>query len=114
MRWDARSPSPWYFPGRQALALLAWAYLLQACWVARPRAPWAAGWPPAVTRIAATLFVLRQGEAVRLYADTPALRARHQFVRAFDARAAVDASPLLPGRGYLEFDALFLVYRRGP
>ena len=56
--------------------------------------------------------VLRPVDARQVYAETPPLRETYRFVRAFDVRPAVDAVAFLPGRGYLNFDAVFLVYQR--
>jgi hypothetical protein len=36
----------------------------------------------------------------------------YRYVRAFDVRQQLDNIPLLPGRSALEFDAVFLVFRR--
>jgi len=199
-------PFAWYFPGWQALALISWAYLLEAIWRVQPAAPWASRVLPSGLRIGALLLVLTQAaifgcvawqmrkqqdlienhhraeigrwlrhaagakdtvfleclgyigyfsglkmldhpglaapevvavrragrtawaqiiatlqptwvilrpiEARRVFADQPDLRNRYELVRTFDARAAIDAEPVLPGRGYLNFDAVFLVYRR--
>ena len=201
-------PFPWYYPGWQALALLAWGYLLHAVWRMHPRPAWMAALLRSATRIAAVALVLTQaglfacvtwqmraqqslienqhrreigrwlhqnanardtvfleslgyigyyselkmldypglaapevvaarraghrkwagiiqqlqpdwivvrpGEAKQIFIDGPALRARYHFLRAFDVRPAIDAFTLLPGRGYLEYDATFLVYRRTP
>lgn len=38
----------------------------------------------------------------------------YEFVRAWDASASLDSIAFLPGRGLLEFDATFLVFRRMP
>ena len=59
-------------------------------------------------------LALRPPDAEKILSDTPALRDRYPLVRTFDQRAAVDARQLLPGRGYLNFDAVFQVYRRRP
>ena len=198
--------SPWYFPGWQALALIAWAYLLHAVWHMQLRAAWLAEWPRRVVRIGAALIVLMQaglfasvawqmrtqqtlienqhrseigrwlrhnamaGDTVfleclgyighfsglkmldypglaapevvgarragnrtwakiiatlrpdwlvlrpideeRIFAEAPGLHGHYRLVRAFNHRAAIDAVPILPGRGYLNFDAVFHVYRR--
>lgn len=36
----------------------------------------------------------------------------YRLARTFDVRPTVDALTFLPGRPYLEFDALFFVFRR--
>lgn len=199
-------PFAWYFPGWQALALITWAYLLQALWQVKPATPWAArvlpsawrigallivltqvavfgcvtwqmrkqqdlienhhraevgrwlrqqagakdtvfleclgyigyysglkmldypglaapevvaarraglqGWAQIIEKLQPTWVILRPIEAKKVFEDLPALKQRYDFVKAFDTRAAIDAEPVLPGRGYLNFDAIFLVYRR--
>lgn len=57
-------------------------------------------------------LVLRPIEGQTVFADNPELYQAYTFTRVFDIRAAIDAVPALPGRGYLKFDAIFLVYRR--
>lgn len=57
-------------------------------------------------------LVLRPGEALGVYEEIPELRERYRFARLFDVRASIDAIRILPGRGYLEYDAVFVVYRR--
>ena len=57
-------------------------------------------------------LVLRPGEASTLYAEAPKLGQTYRLVRPFDVTSAVEALPFVPGRGYLEYDAVFLVYRR--
>jgi hypothetical protein len=197
---------PWYFPGWQALALIAWAYLLNALWKIQPRSNWAASLPQNTVRIGTALLVsiqaglfccaawqmraqqtlienghrrevgrwlarnagasdtvfleclgyigyysglkmldtpglasrevvatrragsttfarivsslrpdwlvLRPGEASTLYAEAPALRETYRLVRSFEVTSAIDALNFLPGRGYLEYDAVFLIYGR--
>jgi hypothetical protein len=199
---------PWYFPGWQAIALLAWAYLLDALWHARPRAAWAERLPRSIVRIGAALLVLlqaglfactawemrmqqalienghrrevgrwlaqhaatgesvfveclgyigyysglkmldcpglaspevvaarraghqtfaqiishlrpdwlvlRPAEAQQAQAESAAVREGYRLVRVFDVSPAVEAVPFLPGRGYLRYDAAFLIYRRSP
>lgn len=197
--------SPWYYPGWQALALVAWAYLLDAA--LRPGSN--RRWVAPLARIAAVLLIavqlallggaawqMREQQAViergqrteigrwlrasaapgdRVYLeplgyigyysnlkmlDYPGLAApevvaarraghrphagiiaalrpewlvlrpdqvqgiraemprllggEYRLVRTYDARAQVDAITFLPGRGYLEFDALYLVFHRAP
>jgi hypothetical protein len=57
-------------------------------------------------------LVLRPREVDMVFAATPELRDSYRRVRTFDQRAAVDAVGFLPGRGYLEYDATFVVYQR--
>lgn len=45
-------------------------------------------------------------EAPRLLTDD------YRLARTFDTRAAIDAEPILPGRGYLDFDAVYYVFAR--
>lgn len=58
-------------------------------------------------------LVLRPDQAAQIRAENPLLL-EHDYglARRFDVRADIDAIRFLPGRGYLEFDAVFLVYRR--
>jgi hypothetical protein len=56
--------------------------------------------------------VLRPVEGQRVFGEIPDLRKQYDIARVFDTRGAIDAIPILPGRGYLNFDAIFLVYRR--
>ncbi len=191
--------SPWYFPGWQALAFIAWAYLLHAVWQAGARSAvrivatlivavqaallicvavqmraqqslietthrveigrWlrqqaAAGdtvfleclgyigyyselkmldypglaapevvaarragrrtWAQIIGTLQPGWLVLRPSDATKIFAEDPALSVRYRIARTFDHRAAIDAQAILPGRGYLNFDAVFQVYRRGP
>ncbi len=57
--------------------------------------------------------VLRPAEGQLVFNEIPSLRQQYDIARVFDTRGKVDAIPILPGRGYLHFDAIFLVYRRG-
>ncbi len=59
-------------------------------------------------------LVLRPIDAGKVFDDRPGLGERYQLVRTFDATAAVNKVPLLPGHGYVMFDAVFLVYRQIP
>jgi hypothetical protein len=60
-------------------------------------------------------LVLRPDQVQGIQTEAPELLSQdYRLARLFDARAAVDAITFLPGRGYLEFDALYLVFRRGP
>jgi hypothetical protein len=56
--------------------------------------------------------VIRPFDQTQLRTDTPAFAKTYTFERLFDTRNAIDTIPLLPGRGYLAFDSVFLVYRR--
>ncbi|MBI4623163.1 MAG: hypothetical protein HY736_08095 [Verrucomicrobia bacterium] len=58
-------------------------------------------------------LVLRPDQAGQIRAENPPLLERdYGLARQFDVRADIDSIRFLPGRGYLEFDAVFLVYRR--
>ena len=201
--------SPWYYPGWQVLALVAWAYLLDAALRSESKPAWAKSFVPGAARIVAIVFVVLQASLLagvawemrtqqtiienghrreigrwlrtqaaagdRVYLeplgyigyysglkmlDYPGLaspevvaarRAGHrphaqiiaalrpewlvlrpdqvqgilaemprllvenyQLARVFDVRAQVDAVAFLPGRSYLEFDALYVVFHRAP
>ncbi len=201
--------SPWYYPGWQVLALVAWGYLLDAALRREGKPGWAIPAVAATARIAAVVFVLVQATLLtavawemrtqqaiienghrreigrwlraqaapgdRVYLeplgyigyfsglkmlDYPGLASPevvaarragnrphaqiiaalqpewlvlrldqvqgireeqprllgmgYHLVRTFDVRAQVDAVRLLPGRGYLDFDALYLVFHRVP
>lgn len=69
-------------------------------------------WSQIVLTLRPTWLVLRPHEAIDLFAAAPALRAHYRFTRAFDQTLALDALGLIPGRGYLEQDATFIVYHR--
>ncbi len=69
-------------------------------------------WPQIITALKPTWLVLRPHEAIDIFAAAPELRPRYRFTRAFDQTFAVDALGAIPGRGYLENDATFIVYRR--
>lgn len=45
-------------------------------------------------------------------ADTNLLGEDYQLVQTFDVRSAVNTVPLLPGRGYAQFDAVYHVFKR--
>lgn len=201
--------SPWYYPGWQALALVAWAYLLDAALRPAAKPAWAVSLVQGAGRIVAVILVVLQASLLaavawemrtqqsiienghrreigwwlraqavagdRVYLeplgyigyysglkmlDYPGLaspevvaarRAGHRphagiiaalrpewlvlrpdqvrgilgeqprllaedyhLARVFDVRAQVDAVTFLPGRSYLEFDALYLVFHRAP
>ena len=56
--------------------------------------------------------VLRPFDRDRIDAELPAFDQAYRLVRTFDARPAINAIQVLPGRNYLNFDAVFLIYRR--
>lgn len=58
--------------------------------------------------------VLRPHEDAEVFAELPALRHTYKLAREFSSREKVNAFRILPGRGYLHFDAKFLVYHRLP
>ena len=59
-------------------------------------------------------IVLRPDQFHTIQAEMPQLLSQEYHVaRLFDQRAAIEAIPFLPRRGYLEFDAVYLVFRRG-
>jgi hypothetical protein len=194
--------SPWYYPGWQALAFIAWAFLLDAVWRTAPRAQRAArvlaitlvalqaalllavawqmraqqtwiedrqrtvigrwlrahaapgervyleplgyigffsglkmldypglaspevvaarraGAKPHAQLIAALQpdwLVLRPDQVAGVNAEMPRLLVDdYRLARVFDVRAGVDSVTFLPGRGYLEFDAVYSVFARAP
>lgn len=57
-------------------------------------------------------LVLRPHDAADVFRQRPELQASYQLARRFDVRREIDRHRFLPGRGYLEFDAVFFVYRR--
>ncbi len=58
-------------------------------------------------------LVLRRDQVDSVRAEQPSLFANdYRLARVFDVRAALDAVALLPGRGYLEFDAEYFVFAR--
>lgn len=58
-------------------------------------------------------LVLRPIEVHIVNEDSPQLLSQeYQLAKVFDVRPKIDAIPLIPGRGYLNFDARFLVYNR--
>jgi len=77
-----------------------------------------AGYRPHAQIIAALRpewIVLRAGEVQDVVAGQPQLLGHdYGLARVFDVRAKIDALTVLPGRGYLELDALFLVFHRTP
>jgi hypothetical protein len=57
--------------------------------------------------------VLREHERGNfLEVDRELLKDYYHLAKTFNVRPAVDAMKFLPGRGYLQFDSLFEVYRR--
>lgn len=70
---------------------------------------------PVVRSLQPDWLIFRPAEADAVNAAWPGLlKDDYRFVRAFDARAAIDACRLLPGRGYLDYDAVFFVFARNP
>lgn len=65
-----------------------------------------------ITALKPVWLVLRPIEEADIFTQAPALRTRYRLEKTFDVRRALDALPVLPGRGYLRFDAVFNVYRR--
>lgn len=58
-------------------------------------------------------LVLRPDQTETIRRESPRLLVEdYRLAKTFDVRAAVDAMPLLPGRPYLEFDALYFVFER--
>jgi hypothetical protein len=56
--------------------------------------------------------VLRKGEVDAMYAQVPDFSNRYHFVKRFDVTSQVNAYGNFPGRGYIEYDAMFEVYHR--
>ena len=57
-------------------------------------------------------LVLRPDQVQGVQVEAPHLLAQgYRLVRAYDVRPALDAVKVLPGRGYLEFDAVYLVFQ---
>ena len=57
-------------------------------------------------------LVLRPDQVQGVQVEAPHLLAQgYRLVRAYDVRPALDAVKFLPGRGYLEFDAVYLVFQ---
>jgi hypothetical protein len=58
-------------------------------------------------------LVLRPDQVSAVNTAAPQLLSgQYRLARTFDARESIHAVRLLPGRGYLDFDAVFLVYAR--
>jgi hypothetical protein len=58
-------------------------------------------------------LVLRPDQVTGIATENPRLLTKtYGLVRTFDARDKVDAITFLPGRNYLEFDAVYLVFYR--
>lgn len=66
-----------------------------------------------IPQLEPTWLVLRPGEAKHAMADA-STEAQYQLVRDFDVRGRLAQYRSIPGRGYLDIDARFLVYRRSP
>ncbi len=68
---------------------------------------------PIVRSLQPDWLIFRPAEADAVNAAWPGLLTNdYRFARAFDARAAIDACRVLPGRGYLDYDAVFLVFAK--
>lgn len=68
-----------------------------------------------IRRLEPEWLILRPDQIDTIQAEDPALLSAHYAVaRVFDVRADINAASLLPGRGYLYFDAVFVVYARRP
>ncbi|AOS44547.1 hypothetical protein Verru16b_01610 [Lacunisphaera limnophila] len=58
-------------------------------------------------------LVLRPDQVGTVQLSDPGLLGRtYRLVRTFDVRPSVDSVPVLPGRGYLQFDAVYHVFSR--
>jgi hypothetical protein len=55
---------------------------------------------------------VRGYDDAQLHRERPDFGQTYKLVRAFNTRRALDEITLLPGRGYLNFDAVFFVYHR--
>jgi hypothetical protein len=71
-------------------------------------------WSGIVAALRPEWLVLRPWDADRIFQERPDLAGRYARVREFDVRPQIDALALLPGRGFLRFDAVFHVYRLQP
>lgn len=70
-------------------------------------------WAPLIFELQPTWLVLRPHEAATIKRiDDQLLANYYHLERTFDQREAIADLEFLPGRGYLEFDAVFEVYRR--
>ncbi len=70
-------------------------------------------WPEIIRDLQPDWLVLRPAEAgVINQVDAPLLKESYRRVRNFDVSKEVAALPFMPGRGYLEYDAIFEVYQR--
>lgn len=65
-----------------------------------------------IGRIKPSWLVVRPFEIADASKPENAAWLDYELVKEWDARAALDAVPVLPGRGWMEFDAQFLVFRR--
>jgi hypothetical protein len=72
-------------------------------------------WAQVIATLQPEWLVLRPADAARVFGEAPALAADYGLVRMFDVRWEIEeaAQGFLPGRGFLDFDAVFLIYRRG-
>jgi hypothetical protein len=66
-----------------------------------------------IRALAPEWLVLRPDQVAGIRSDAPDLLATdYRLARVFDVRPQVDAIGFLPGRGYLAFDAVYLVFQR--
>lgn len=72
-------------------------------------------WPELIAHLVPDWVVMRDSEIGVINEIAPELLTKYYTLqRVFDVRDEIKAVPFLPGRGYLEFDAHFEVYRRNP
>ncbi|MEO7599647.1 MAG: hypothetical protein ABIV50_11985 [Opitutus sp.] len=70
-------------------------------------------WPELIAYLAPDWVVMRDSEIEVVSRNAPELLTKYyQRQRVFDVRDKIKAMPFLPGRGYLDFDAHFEVFRR--
>ncbi len=69
-----------------------------------------------ITALRPEWLVLRPDQLETVQSESPQLLTQaYRLARVFDVRATVDALTFLPGRAYLDFDAVFYVFaRQGP
>ena len=72
-------------------------------------------WPELIAYLVPDWLVMRESEVKTMNQIAPDLLTKYYILqRVFDVRDKIAAVRFLPGRGYLEFDAHFEVYRRNP
>jgi hypothetical protein len=70
-------------------------------------------WPELIAYLAPDWVVMRDSEIEVVSRNAPELLTKYYLrQRVFDVRDKIKAIPFLPGRGYLDFDAHFEVFRR--